>query len=354
MSNPSDSKELFDAILSGDVFSAAATPSSAVSNAEAVRKTIYKTLVSHGNLISYSQQEVLHACPRLFQIQKLRAATSEVVVREPNLDFAFGHAVGAGVATFDQTRDLDQAIWAASLAWDIDLLTEEPEPVEGRARKNRMKTFPFVVEALERYQVFYYEHEDLHEYDSKKVEAVVGVDMENGFFYTGHVDEILQHREYGTIRIKENKTTSFAAVDPAMYSNSDQALSYAVVVDALEAADYAVLYCIYSSTERRWMTFDFVKSANAKAEWVLGQTMLNSEVQMYEDYNHFPRRGGSCLRFNRRCNEYENCDMVDESVYGTKFSKLPKITSLDHLDSLEHLDFRVKLSDLVSHQREKL
>ena len=96
----------------------------AVNTATKVLKDNYSQLVAHGNLSSYSMQGVLHACPRKYQIKKLQAATG-TSERIQSVTFSFGHSVGAGVAEYDATLDLDAAIWAAFLAWDIDLLEIE-------------------------------------------------------------------------------------------------------------------------------------------------------------------------------------------------------------------------------------
>jgi hypothetical protein len=321
------------------------------SNALAVKKAKYHELSAIGNLTSYSMQQVLHRCKREFQIMKLGASVNGDEGGESNTTFAFGHAVGAGVATYDETHSREQAIWAAFLAWDIDLFEEEKPSKWGTVPK---KSFHHAVWALYQYETFYSEETDLNEYEVIKAEATVGVDFENGHFYIGHIDSLMRHKETGSIKVKENKTTSYASVDPAMYSNSDQALSYAIVADAIGATEYDVLYTIYSSTEQRWLSFSFTKSSLQKAEWLQSQTLSHSEIDMSSDMNFFPKNGDACIRYGRRCKFYEGCGMDTDRIYVKKYSDLKKITSLDEIAEIETVDYAFSWSELLKAQKDKL
>ena len=332
--------EQFDAILDTPI-------NEAKSNASAVLKTNYDILSSHGNLTTYSTSDIFHSCPRKFAIKKLQAATGKAErVNSPT--FAFGHAVGAGIATYDQTQDLRQAIWEAIKAWDIDLFDEERKP----KRKNG-KSFWEAIWALYAYEQFYNDS-DLHNYDCIKVEATVAIDFEDGHFYSGHIDEVLRHKVTGRYRVKENKTTGFANVDPALYANSDQALSYAVVIDMLGGTDYDVMYAVYSSTAQEWQQFDFVKHGYKKAAWIQDQLLLHRQIDDYSELNFFPMRGRSCYNFMRRCEYFDNCDMTSKTVYGKNYADLPRIKSIADIDAIEKVDYAVTLSEIVARQKEKL
>lgn len=324
----------------------------AVSTAEKVAKTTYLKLVRHQNLRTYSTSETLHSCPRRFAKQKLeanyRADLIELQETRSNVTFAFGHAVGAGVAVYDQTQDIDQAIWAVFLAWDVDLLATENK-IAGKAGKS----FAEACWAIYAYQTWYNES-FLPEFDVVNVEAVIAVDLEDGHFYSGHLDELLVSRGTGHYLVKENKTDGSVIIDPAKYSNSDQALSYSIVIDMLGAASYTVLYTIYSAPEQRWLHFEFVKPVNLKADWIQDQLLINQQIDTYAQLDFFPKRGSSCMRFNRRCEFYETCDNNFELVYGDSFSSLPKIQSIDDIDALEHVDYRTTLTEIVERQKEKL
>lgn len=332
--------EQFDAILDTPI-------NTTNNNASAVLKTNYDKLSSHANLTTYSTSDIFHSCPRKFAIKKLQAATG-TAERVNSPTFAFGHAVGAGIATYDQTQDLRAAIWEAIKAWDIDLFDEERKP----KRKNG-KSFWEAIWALYAYEQFYNDS-DLSSYDCIKVEATVAIDFEDGHFYSGHIDEVLRHKVTGKFRVKENKTTGFANVDPAIYANSDQALSYAIVIDMLGGADYDVLYCVYSSTEQAWTQFDFVKHTYQKAEWVQDQLLLHRQIEDYAELNFFPKRGRSCYNFMRRCDQFDMCSTSFQHRFGMEYKDLPRITCLEDINKIEAVDFATTMTEIVNRQKEKL
>lgn len=317
------------------------------STAQKVRKDNYRQLVRFQNVTSYSMQQTLHTCPRKFQLMKMRADNERLEVeQEGNVDFAFGHAVGAGVAEYDKTLDINKAIFAAFLAWNIDLDATGQRKESGRDPK---KSFPHAVWALKLYEEFHRE-EGLDEYEVEKIEATVCVDMENGFYYTGHIDELLKSKGTGKFRIKENKTTVYDSIDPAMYANSDQALSYSVVVSAAGESEYDVFYCIYSSTSQRWIRMDFTKTALSKAEWLQGQLLINSEIEEYQRINFFPKRGSGCINFGRRCEFYEGCDFNTTRVFGKRYDELDEAQSFEDVEAIEAVDFKFKFSELIGQQ----
>ena len=298
-------------------------------------------------------QQVLHSCPRKYQIKKLQAATG-TSERVTNVTFAFGHAVGAGVATYDKTLDLRAAIWDAFLAWDIDLLEiETKETYADGSGKPTGKSFAHAIYALEKYEVFAAEETNLMDYETVKIEASIAVDFEDGYFYVGHLDELLIHKTTGRFLVKENKTTGMRSVDAAMYSNSDQALSYAVVVDMLGGADFEVLYTIYSSTAQEWIQHSFVKDTLRKASWIQDQLLTNDTLNVYSTMNFFPMRGGACYDYMRRCEFYGSCELDPTKVFNLKFMDMATINSVSDIAAIEEVDYATTLSAIVARQKEK-
>jgi hypothetical protein len=316
----------------------------------ASRNLIYQEIASKGNLSSYSMDSVFHSCPRKYALKKLQAATSQPEERSGNATFAFGHAVGAGIATFDIAQDMRAAIWSAFLAWDVDLLQVETN----KAGKLTGKSFHEAVWALYLYRTFVEEETDLHEYASVKIEAVLAVDFEDGHYYVGHIDEVLQHKTTGEYLVKENKTTGMSVVDPCLYSNSDQALSYAVVVDMLGGSSYSVLYTIYSSAAQKWIQYSFVKSGHKKAEWIQDQLLMHQHRDDFSSANFWPKRGASCYNYMRRCEHYDICDMSMITMFGQEFGDLPRIESFEELGKIEAIDYATTLSAIVARQQVKL
>ena len=322
-------------------------PTPGFGTAVKVLKTGYDKLVSNRNLLTYSTSDIFHSCPRKYQLKKMQADAG-VSERINSPTFAFGHAVGAGVAVYDQTRNLRQSIWSAFLAWDIDLLE-----TERKANKSVGKSFYEAIWALYAYEEFFASETNLSEYESVKIEATIAVDFENGHFYSGHIDEVLRHKETGRYLVKENKTTGFSSVDPVMYQNSDQALSYAIVVDMLGGSEYEVLYTVYSATAQQWHQFSFVKDTLKKAEWIQDQLLIQSQIDNYAELNFFPKRGRSCFAFMRRCEYLDTCEFSTSSVFAKKFSELPQISSISEISEIETVDFATTLSDIVKRQQER-
>ena len=326
----------------------------AANTATKVLKDNYSQLVAHGNLSSYSMQSVLHACPRKYQIKKLQAATG-TSERIQSVTFSFGHAVGAGVAEYDKTQDLDTAVWAAFLAWDIDLLEIETKGTYADGTgKPTGKSFAMAIWALQKYQVFVDEETNLRDYETVKIEANIAIDFEDGHWYSGHIDELLRHRETGSYLVKENKTTGLRAVSPALYSNSDQALSYAVVIDMLGGNEFEVLYTIYSSSIQEWIQHRFVKSSVKKASWLQDQLLMHQQLDAYVELDFFPMRGASCFDFMRPCEYYGKCELDPSGVFGVRFDQLEKVTSIDQLHAVETVDYYTTLSAIVARQQSKL
>jgi hypothetical protein len=326
----------------------------AVNTSTKVLKDNYSQLVAHGNLSSYSMESTLHECPRKYQIKKLQAATG-TAARVQSVTFSFGHAVGAGVAEYDSTLDMDKAIWAAFLAWDVDLLDIETKGTYADGTgKPTGKSFAGAIWALQKYQLFVDEETNLRDYDAIKIEGTIAVDFEDGHFYTGHIDELLQHRTTGSYLVKENKTTGFRSVDPVLYANSNQALSYAVVVDMLGGSEFEVLYTVYSSSAQEWTQHRFVKNSLKKAEWLQTQLLMHQQLDSYSELDFFPKQGGSCFNYMRRCEFFDRCDINPTTVYNLRYSELSRITSKSDLDAIEHIDYFTTLSEIVKRQQEKL
>lgn len=338
MANSSNGDDLLQEVLGSSVNSGSG------GTAALVRKDNYKDLVRLQNVTSYSMQQKLHECPRKFQLMKMEADRNETQEREGNVDFAFGHAVGAGVACLDSGGSPEQAVFEALLAWNIDLFAEK----EAKNYKNPKKSFFHALWALESYKLFRVEETDLADYEVVKNEATVAIDFENGHFYTGHIDTILRHRETGRYKVKENKTTGFSTVHPALYENSEQALSYAVVLDSFGASEYDVLYTIWSAPDQRWLSFEFTKSPRAKAEWIQGQFFVHADIEAYREANFFPKRGGSCLAFNRPCEYFGSCDFNSQRVFGKNFRDLGSAAGLETLAEIEPTDYAFKVSDLLA------
>lgn len=319
----------------------------------------YRKLMSNGNCTSYSKLELLHKCPRLYEIEMLRAAkgTSPDEPDELNADFAYGHAVGAGIQAYAATGNLVAAQFAAFLAWrapwDFEKLDKNGNPAG--------KSLPWALHAIEKF-AFFFANSELDEYEVLRlpdgrpaVELSFAVDTENGYFHFGHIDTVLRHKATGRIAVWEGKTTGTEHVDEATYGNSYQALGYSVVVDALASSlgitetDYEVLYIVYSSKSREFQLLPFPKSRTQRAEWLQDLLLTHATIDKYQELQFFPKRGEACVnKWGRKCRWYGNCQMRNESLFPGV--SVPAIHSVEQVESV---DFKFTLSELIAAQKLK-
>lgn len=300
-------------------------------------------LTRHINYLSYSMADLLHGCPRKYIIKKIQCHTRQAE-RLSNIKFAFGHAVGAAVAEYDKTLSREKAILAAFLAWDIDLLAEERRSVNSAGR-----SFWECIYAIDKY-IDFHQESDLGEYECLHVEATFAIDLENGYYYSGHIDEVLRHKVTGSLKIKENKTTAFSAIDPAIYANSDQALSYAVAIDTGNQTALDVLYTIYAVTTQEWIGLEFVKQVYKKAEWLQDMLVTGQILESYKELGFYPKRGRNCFSYNTRCEYFDSCDSFDCSKAG----EMEVFKSLEEVNSIEPMIYQATLSQVLAAQKERL
>lgn len=316
----------------------------------------YRKLTASGNVTSYSKLASLHKCPRAYELDQLDAnspfATEPATV---NLDFAFGHAVGAGIQTYAATRSLVSAQFAAFLAWKAPWDAEKTD-----AKGNpKGKSLTWAELAVEKFGWFY--QKELSDFDvvtlpngNPATELSFAIDMENGFYHFGHIDTLLQSKSTGKLAVWEGKTTGFETVDEALYANSSQALSYSVVVDAISkqlncsGTDYEVLYVVYSSATRDFQLLPFGKSRTQRAEWLQDVLLDHAAIKQYEQLKFYPKRGDSCFnsKFNQRCKHFGTCTMSNAALHPQTEVKM-----LTTIEDVEAVDFKFTLSELIAAQK---
>lgn len=334
-----------DLPVSGSSLQAQATSSALTNTPDSgqlgkVTDKAYDKLRRYWNVTSYSMLSELHACPRKFQLINARAAGGSPELQ--NVDFAFGHAVGAGVAAWASSNgDVDAALLAAILAWKIPFHAEIP-------KKN--KSLWNALLAVRKYNEFYEEH--LGDWKvwrlpngKPAVELSIGVDFENGFKHYVHIDLILEHMVTGALAVQENKTSGFKSVEPALYANSSQALSYAALVDMLrEDTSYEVFYLVFSTVDREWHFLPFTKNTALKAEWIMDVKLDHASISTYRELAFYPKRGESCFDFMRRCEFFGTCNLT---------ANLPKPAELPADREAEVTDFSFTISEIIARQHQR-
>lgn len=321
----------------------------------------YRQLTSHENVTSYSLLTMLHECPRKYELEKLQANTAAKQVDNNlvNLDFAYGHAVGAGIQAYAATGSLTAAIFSAMLAWkapwDAEKLDKRGAPTG--------KSLTMATLAVEKFASWWTENMSDWEVvvlpsGKKAVELAFAVDFQNGRYHFGHIDVLLRNRESGKLAVWEGKTTGFENIRDAMYANSAQALGYSVVVDAIakeigaDGTEYEVLYIVYSSKSREFQLLPFGKTRSQRAEWLQDTLLDHANLATYKRLSFYPKRGESCIsKYGFVCNWFGYCTMKNSSLFpGVELKQLAEVS----LESIESLDFVFKLEDLVATQQEKV
>jgi hypothetical protein len=160
-----------------------------------------------------------------------------------------------------------------------------------------------------------------------------------------HVDVVLQNKYTGRLAVQENKTTGFKSIEEAIYANSSQGLSYAVLIDMLaDDTSYDVFYNVYSTTAREWTLLPFAKSTSLKAEWINDVKLDHAAAETYHQVQFYPKRGESCYAFQRRCEFFGMCNLT---------SDLAKMHVLAADASAEPVDYSFKISDIINRQHAK-
>lgn len=317
----------------------------------------YRKLTSHSNVTSYSLLSNLHKCPRLFELEKLQANSEVLVIDgEVNLDFAYGHAVGAGIQTYAATGNLMAAQFAGFLAWRAPW---DAEKFDKRGNSTG-KSLHHAMFAIEKFSYFW--EQELSEWEVLKIDGVnatelaFAVDFQQTpipFYHFGHIDTILRHKTRNVLAVWEGKTTGLENVDEATYANSSQALGYGVVVDRIaqligaDGTEYEVFYIVYSSKSREFKLLPFGKTRTQRAEWLQDVLLDHSALATYQRIGFYPKRGESCInQWGRKCHWFGQCQMSNELLFpGVSPSELGDI------NGVEALDYTFKLSELIQSQK---
>jgi hypothetical protein len=307
-------------------------------------KKDYRNMLRWQNVTSYSQLETFYSCPRKFQMAKQQAAFGTSLLDRPsNLDFAFGHAVGAGIQNYLITQDLDIAQFNGFLAWNA--------PFEASIDKKRKNIWGAMI-AIQKFAATVV-GEQLSDWEllilpngKPAIEVSFSFHCGNGFKHYGHMDVGLRHKYSKQIAVLDCKTSGFAQAEAALYENSSQALSYAIQLEAClpeEFMDYTVMYLVYSSTEREWALLSFAKSVLEQAEYIKDLLLTHDTIKTYEEVGFYPKRGQACFDYFRRCEYFGECNLV-------KSERLPV---LPDEEEAEQVDYVIDLNQVIERVKER-
>lgn len=259
--------------------------------------------------LSYSSILSLHACPRKFQLYKLRASSAEGIapIKSTSVTFAYGHAIGTGIQRVLEGWSEDQILWEAFQNWDVGLFDYEEkskksfwEAILAIQQFRHIRTSGI----LKDYDVVYYQGKPANELS-------FCINFPDGFRYRGFVDSVLRHRDTGKVLVLECKTTGLKVLNPAMYKNSAQAIGYSIVLDVIfpEISSYDVLYFVYQSQSREFSPIPFTKTYLQRALWIRELLLDIEQIKSYEQAEVYPMHGESCYNYYRECEYLNTCTL---------------------------------------------
>lgn len=271
--------------------------------------------------LSYSSLLTLHKCPRRFYLER-----HDLGDREESVHLSYGKAFGTGIQEVMKGSSMQDAIFAAFLAWTLD--TEEE--IEKDKKSLWFAIIMIQKFAEEHWPVFQAAGWELllinKGTDEEKATDEYGfkVNFFDGFYLIGFIDAVLYNKHSHEIKVLEIKTTKYSNVSEALYANSWQALGYNVILDSLAKelglnviSGYEVLYLVLKSSALEIEVFPFQKSSSKKAIWLKDITLDIERIKGYEEDDHWPMYGESCYDYAafKPCKYFTICHMSLRGIF---------------------------------------
>lgn len=256
---------------------------------------------------SYSARHTYRTCPRKYQISRYPVYIADS--RESTIDTAFGHFVGTAVQQLIMGKSLQQSLFVAFCAWDMDLWEE---------KAYSKKSLIYAIHAVEKFYT-----EGLPEIGAEweiyitpdgrpAAELGFGIDSEFGYMEIGFIDLAVKHRTTGTLAVIEIKTSGDRVPHEASWGESDQALGYSAVLDVLAHYEdlpsaIPVYYLVYYSTLSLWRVYPFEKSLERRLEFAQGLLQFWKTLELNESFSPVYPRSGNCISYSKPCEFYGSC-----------------------------------------------
>lgn len=294
--------------------------------------------------ISYSSRSSLTKCPRRYQLTKLGVASNQYEDTNSEITNDFGHAVGLGIQLVWQGAEIDEIIWKLFLNWNTPILTDSTKHTKSLWYAiHAVKKFIDLREAgfLADWELFYWQ-------DKPAVELSYLIDLGDDYNDRGFIDIVVKNKRDGKVMVIECKTSSSKSITQADFGNSTQSLGYAVLLDYIMPGltSFEVLYLIYKTEAQEWINIPMFKSALLKAEWIQTVVLTRKILELYEEFNYFPREGSACKSMFGECKYYGICNLSD-AVLIKPISKSQEAALAKELNNYQ---IKLKLADIISNQ----
>ncbi len=296
--------------------------------------------------LSYSRLGTFHSCPRKFHIGELRGARGF----EPTIHTAFGHAYGAGVQTYMQYVESHghevakmRAVISAISAYDYPDIFEELPRVS--------KSFNHAIIAVENFceltgPMICQDFRLAILNGKPAVELFFLLDIDDNTDYQGHIDLILQHKESGELYVAEIKSKG-GDTHPAEWQNSFQTLGYNAILHAYHptGTNFNVLYLVFNTKDLVTTPMSFTKSSAHRAEFITTLLQEVAVMDMYEEQEHWPKRGNSCYAWNKPCYLFGLCD--------SPLAAIPQDEAYESM-GMEEVDIHLHIDNMLSSESSEL
>ena len=286
--------------------------------------------------LSHSSLELLNSCERKFQLVKLLKGAEQ----EENEHLSFGHAFGAGVASYAEHQDADRALYAAWIAYWPQIESQ---------KKFQTQCFALLLRAFQRLDTLLLDYDTV--FHNGKVAAELSFKMEINpeYYFVGHIDLILRHKYTGVYTVLEVKSTGLTLEDISPnYGNSGQAIGYSVALDAITGQKHDRFEVLYFVGQMKKNPFDaeikvlpFRKTLLDRLNWFISLGLDVERLERMKELGIYPKRGSSCLAFNRPCRHYQTCGLSAHDV--------PKPPEIDETN----YDFTFQMDELVADHLER-
>lgn len=300
--------------------------------------------LSSTKLLSHSAIQILRACPRKFELNRLLPERRE----EATIHTAFGSAMGAGIQKIIETGSLEEATLEAFKFWNIALSEED---------NKSYKSFPHVILGLKKFYTDALPHFGPWKLAYLKnnrpaCELSFAVKLPRGYWYRGFIDAVLQNEETKQYRVLELKTTASKFTNEVSYANSFQGVSYSIILDAIAPegySDYEVLYLVYKTFSQLFEYYPFIKTPQHRMNWISDLVLTFQQIEMYKRSKRFSQNGDACRAYNRICPFYEMCNYSNDSI----FHGVDTYYNDEEIIDTSEFDFVFTLDELLTNQSHK-
>lgn len=279
--------------------------------------------------LSHSSLSMFHSCPRKLEFRKFHNAVN----REETVATIAGSAMHKAYQHYIVHKDKQQAIF--TLMMELNTKYDET-PLSARSIEACYATLLAMFD--------FYPHRQMQiamvetsEGRKPAIEVPFKIRIKNfeidgmQIEYIGFIDAIFYDPINDQYAVTDIKTTSRKLDDyTPQFRFSNQCLPYAFVIEAINKKPLTNLQiqymnCVISLDDPKITKLEFIKSESEIIDWARGFAMDLQLIKLYAKNKWFPRRGESCMAFNRTCQFFDFCSSRDETLIQHMLSFEPKV-----------------------------